>query len=256
MTASIAHAAPAVNEGGTRRDRADPPDTLAAAVHPTLDAPVDADRFPVYSTCIMKPHRRRLVPAATDFLLLLVSAAALLSSCASTPALAVQIEPSQRVQTDDFALTLTFLDESELKRRHGERDNPFIAPQGLLMPERFIPFDLTITSRGRPLVLALNQIEISYGGLTANPTNQFHFGLYWEKRDQEGGTSGADVNARQRLIRRTVAPNRVRVGGGSSESTMLLFRENFPQFGNAVITAVILDETGRPVDRAVFTFEF
>ncbi|TVR05227.1 MAG: hypothetical protein EA403_03365 [Spirochaetaceae bacterium] len=188
--------------------------------------------------------------------LVLLAATMLLSSCASTPALAVQNEPTQRVQTDAFALTLTFLDEAELMRRHGQRDNLFIAPQGLLMPERFIPFDVTLTSSGGPLILALNQIEISYGGRTANPTNQFHFGLYWEQRDQEGSVSGSDVNARQRLIRQTVAPNRIRVAGGASESSMLLFRGNFPQFGTATITVVVLDETDRPVDRAVFTFEF
>ncbi len=193
---------------------------------------------------------------AAPIALILITAAVLLSSCASAPALAVQNEPTQRVQTDAFALALTFLDEAELMRRYGQRDNLFIAPQGLLMPERFIPFDVTLTSSGRPLILALNQIEISYGGRTSNPTNQFHFGLYWEQRDQEGGVSGSDGNARQRIIRQTVAPNRIRVAGGSSESSMLLFRGNFPQFGTAVITIAVLDETDRPIDRAVFTFEF
>ena len=236
--------------------------------------PVDAALGAVYSGITMEPRRvtaplhkefamkhvhtpiNRTRPVGLRLSLAAIAAVLLRASCTTPPALAVQNEATQRVQTDAFALTLTFLGEAELMSRYGARDNVFIAPQGLLMPERFIPFDVTLTSSERPLVLALNQVEISYGGRTSNPTNQFHFGLYWEQRDQEGGVSGSDVNARQRLIRQTVAPHRIRVAGGSSESSMLLFRGNFPQFGTAVITIAVLDETDRPVDRAVFTFEF
>ena len=185
-----------------------------------------------------------------------VLSALILSGCATRPALIPQYGASQLVRGERFDLRLTFIEETQLIERYGRRDNLFIAPSGTLMNERFIPFDLEVTGRSETITIALNQIEISYGGRSVSPTNQFHFGLYWQNQDESGDQTGSDINARQRTIRQTLLGNQFRVAPTETTRGMLLFRGNFPQFGTAVITVAILDQTNRPVERAQFTFEF
>ena len=180
----------------------------------------------------------------------------LLNSCAGTPALAVQNQAEQRFQGEHARLRLRFIDETELIERYGRRDNLFIAPPGLLSRERFIAFDFEVGARREPVLLALNQIEMSYGGRNARPVNQFHHGQYWQQRDEQQGIGGAQALSRQRTIRQVLPANQTRVAPRESESGMLLFRGSFPQFGAAVITVQLLDQNERPLERATFTFEF
>ena len=179
-----------------------------------------------------------------------------LGSCAGTPPLAVQNEVLQQYRGEHFDLTLRFIDEDELIDRYGRRDNLFIAPVGLISRDRFIPFELKITARREAVALPLNLIEMSYGGRSVTPMNQFHFGQYWQHRDEQSEISGAEAAARQRTIRRAILPNTTRVAPGETESGMLLFRGNFPRYGTAEITVQIVDQTDRPIERAQFRYEF
>lgn len=196
-------------------------------------------------------RRIRSIPAAVVVVLVIG-----LVSCAGTPPLAVQNEVLQQYRGEHFDLTLRFIDEDELIDRYGRRDNLFIAPVGLISRDRFIPFELTITARREAVALPLNLIEMSYGGRAVAPMNQFHFGQYWQHRDEQTEVSGAEAAARQRTIRRTILSNTTRVAPGETESGMLLFRGNFPRYGSAEITVQIVDQTERPIERAQFTYEF
>ncbi|TVR32270.1 MAG: hypothetical protein EA404_08345 [Spirochaetaceae bacterium] len=179
-----------------------------------------------------------------------------LSACAGTPALALQNEPVQQYRGDYADVQLRFLAEDELIAHYGRRNNLFIAPAGLLSRERFIAFELQISSRAEPVVLALNQIEMSYGGRSARPVNRFQHGQYWQNRDQQQGISGAQAMTRQRTIRATVLANQTSVAPRQTDSGILLFRGAFPQFGSALITIQLLDADERPLERATFSFEF
>lgn len=190
--------------------------------------------------------------AAAGVLLLVLG----LGSCASTPPLAVQNEAVQQHRGEYFDLTLRFIDEEELIERYGQRNNLFIAPVGLISRDRFIPFELSITARREAVAMPLNLIEMSYGGRSVTPMNQFHFGQYWLHRDEQSEIPGAEAAARQRTIRRTILPNTTRVAPGETESGMLLFSSNFPRYGTAEITIQIVDQSERPIERARFRYEF
>ena len=179
-----------------------------------------------------------------------------LFSCTSLEPLAVQSEPVQRVETEDYAIRLEFMDEAYLKALHDNRNNTFIAPDRLLN-ERFIVFDLEVESKSDTYFAIENRsIELAYEGRVVSPQNRFHFGLFWDNQDEQLGSSTVQARRRQTLINETLPPNKLEIEGGSTDGGYLVFRGRFPQYGTAVITLRMRDLSGRPTATHELEFTF
>jgi hypothetical protein len=179
-----------------------------------------------------------------------------LAACQTQPVLQTQGEALRAVRRDGYFVVVRFLDDNTLKARYGERFNPFIARPRTITPTSFLVFKLNLEEVKRPLLLKLNTMELRFGDKLATPTDLYNMNLYWEFEDPDQQIGGVEKIKRDQALKDEMLAWEQPVPVAGRVSKVIVFRANFPKFGDAKLSIPLLDDKGQPVEKLEFTFTF
>lgn len=184
----------------------------------------------------------------------------LLAGCAQNRALRQTTGDRMISKTEaGVRATLTFLPQSELIKRYGERHNPYLPPATATNPNEYLLFELRVKAAGGgdfgDLRVNLSDIELQFSGKIEKPTNRFHFINLWERFDRQKEAREYDLTTIKNKIDRTLLENENEADGGSIVG-LILFREKLPTYGEATVYVPVYDQNGRLVHRFEYDFEF
>jgi hypothetical protein len=164
--------------------------------------------------------------------------------------------PAQSAAGEGYALTVRFVSEAELEARYGSRDNPFLTVRDRLMAKRTLVFELEAAAE-RELSLASEGIELTIGGKTVPPTNQFHLREYRRLMTGAGAEKDdVDLQKEERLIRIEVLPNTLELRPGDKARKLIVFVANLSRYGDAELYVPLFDAAGREIATERFDFTF
>lgn len=206
----------------------------------------------------MKLSRTLFIPCFVIFTAIL-----LLAGC-STGKRFVKTEGASSDTATDLGLSvkLRYIDEEEIKEKYGKRNNPFLSPPSALSPNPFIIFELTMDTDQNfkgPFTVHLKDVEIQFGGINKQPTNQFLLTKFWEHELQQEMLDkryvGWSMGKIRVLIKRTIFPNKFEIQRGDTQKGLLFFKGGFPRYGEAFVYVPVIKD-GAMAKNFRFTFEF
>jgi hypothetical protein len=184
----------------------------------------------------------------TTLFLLLVSALLLVTSCETTrKTMASPDRPLQTLEWDNIAVTLRYMDESELNSRFRSDFNPFLSTYHQAMFQRIIVFELTIINdSGFDYSFTTDNVLYHIGSKVVRADTPFKLINYWEAVDTDPRNSGR----REDIIRRHMIEEYETAAAGRSLQGYLVFRgTNLPLEGEGHVR--IAGSIGDP-----FEFEY
>ena len=194
-------------------------------------------------------EQMRVFKTTTAVLLTAVLSTALLIGC-STGKRVVMTNASASTQARDIGLemSLRYLNEEEIYKRFGEKNNPFISEDTALGMNQFIVFELTVIPQSGfngPYIVELDSIELQFGSVNTSPQNRFHITSFWDHKikrdDRYSQWSMGKVGS---VIKRSVLPNQFTVQRDGRIRQLLVFQGGFPKYGNATVYIPVLKEDG------------
>jgi hypothetical protein len=168
--------------------------------------------------------------------------AVMLLGCGTTrQAIQAPAEPTLKVEKEEIALTLRYIDDAALKEDFGTGANPFLTQYYRMSFRRILVFELTLKNQsGVPVELEATRCDLDYGAKEIEATNRFQLGNYWETLDDDPRI----IDKKKKLIERWMLPNRATVGDGSSLFGYLVFKGNLPRQGEATVRVPVFRQGG------------
>jgi hypothetical protein len=179
----------------------------------------------------------------------------------STEQRAVKRE-SERQTSEDLGLSinLRYVSENELEDTFGKKDNPFLSPPSAFGMNQSMVFELEMTPEKKfrgPFTVELKRIELQFGGINTDPTNQFHLISLWEFRLQrENAYRGWSMGKVRSRIRKSLLPNKFIIHKNKAMKGYILFTGSFPRYGDAVIYVPVMREGEGIVKNFKLDFSF
>ncbi len=193
----------------------------------------------------MKPYR-----TMRFFFIFSLIAALLISGCASGKR---TLKSTGRLSDTDVSLGLSvglrYLNEEELSRRFGTKNNPYKAPSNILSHNQFIVFEVTFDGernfRG-PYTARVKDMEIQFGGVNKCPKNRFQLTNFWKgvlkPYIEDKKYTGWSIGKVQSVIKKTMVPDEAAIRGGDHIRGIVVFEGAFPRYGDAVVYIPVLKE--------------
>ncbi len=178
------------------------------------------------------------------------------ASCASEPPAETRDSPLKTAKREDYFVVARFMDEGTLKGRYGPRFNPFISIRRLATPRRFMTFKLNFEQIDRTIVVSRRRMLLQMGGKSSGAASEFYLLNYWEREDADLDIMPADQRRRTQHIRNELLPETIKLPPGGRTSGLVVFSDNYPPYGKAILYLPVLDENEREIERLEFSFEF
>ncbi len=189
---------------------------------------------------------KKTLTAITVILLLM------LSSCTITKK--YHITDSSLIQEDEhdgIKVKCEYLDRQEIIKRHGAKNNPFLAPPMIITPHPAIIFELTITNMEETAVkLDIRDIDLYYNDKSYMPMSQSDM----EIKIDDDEIKGFYKNKQRKMAEKKMLSNVETIPGMSEKKGYLVFMRNFKKKGNAEL--VLLFRTQDDMEAGEFTFNY
>ncbi len=183
----------------------------------------------------------------------------ILSGC-SVKEFAVKGASLQSLEIEGLKVSLLFRNEEELVNSFSKRNNPFLAPPSALGLNRYLVFELSLNTDENlkaPVAIQLTNMEIQFGGQNKSPVNRHQLSSIWEREIMKNDRyRGWDAGRVKNIIKRNIFPNKMVITANSRNKGLLLFKGNFPNYGQATIYVPVFKENGEMVRNFRFSFEF
>ncbi|UCB46940.1 MAG: hypothetical protein JSV25_05855 [Spirochaetota bacterium] len=159
-----------------------------------------------------------------------------------------------------LSIKLRYVPEKELREKFGRQSNPFLSQGSVLGMNQTIVFELeAITEKNfrGPFMIELSRIELQFGNVNTDPTNQFQLISFWDFRFQkEHVYQGWSMGKVRRRTKKNLLPNEFVINRDKVVKGYLLFRGSFPRYGDAAIYIPVLREGEGMVKNFKFDFLF
>ncbi len=166
-------------------------------------------------------------------------------------------KPIKVVRSEDFILTVRFLDDETLEAKFGDRANPFLSDYTSVQFRRFMVFELSIENTGSdPVKFLLNRLELQFGGNALDAYNRFRIIQYWDFKEDEGEVKGIYKVRRERIVKENVLPEAVTIPSPGELKGYAVFAGNTPNYGVATLYVPVFTPMEELVHRFEVTFEF
>jgi hypothetical protein len=150
--------------------------------------------------------------------------------------------------------------EKELKDTFGRQSNPFLSQGSVLGMHQTIVFELEATPKNNfrgPFMIELSRIELQFGNINTDPTNQFQLISFWDFRLQkENVYHGWSMGKVRTRIKKNLLPNKFTINKDKGVKGYLLFKGAFPRYGDATIYIPVTREGEGMVKNFKFDFLF
>ncbi len=161
-----------------------------------------------------------------------ITVSLLLLSCATKRPALVPLETTANVEQEGLAATLSYRDDTWLRREFGTDANPYLTEYSKLQFRRRLVFDLTLENRGSSEYrFRTADCELQYGGKTVRATNAFQFVNEWRTM----ASTPKIATQVEPLIKRTMLASERVVLPEASLRGFLLFQGNLPGHGTAQV---------------------
>ena len=167
-----------------------------------------------------------------------------------------------RAEDLDMTLSLRYVSKDEIVERFGKKNNPFLSPESLFGMNEFLLFELLITtgqSKTDLYTVQLKDVEIQFGSVNTSPTNRFLLTSLWNRvlrpQMEDKKYTGWTMSRVKSVIKKNLFPNEFQIKGGERQKGLLLFKGNFPKYGEAVVYIPVVKE-GFVAKNFRFTMEF
>jgi len=162
----------------------------------------------------------------------------ILTSCATTDLKKMDRDFPPQIQTiDDVKISVSYLNEKELREQFGKINNPFISPPSALGLNNIMTFHVQVENSSQSSIstyIQLNRIELQFAGKVFEPINRFHLYNFWELKIKNNEDyfywSPSKVNL---IIKDNVFPNSLSISPGEKYTYLLTFMGRFPKYGQA-----------------------
>ena len=133
---------------------------------------------------------RKITTVITAILLLAFFAA--LVGCSTAQRAVKRESESQTSEEVGLSIKLRYVSEKELRSTFGKQSNPFLSPGSVLGMNQSLVFELEATPQPNfrgPFMIELARIELQFGNINTDPTNQFQLISYWDFKLKAGKES-------------------------------------------------------------------
>ena len=187
-------------------------------------------------------------------LLLILIVCISFSSCFTTKKYHVAQNDAKQVKEQNGITVISeYLNESQLAKRHGREDNPFIDKEFALTPVYSLVFEVEIKNKTSMLVkYDSRETELIFSD---KATRAAVVSDIESKLDEEKNTKGSSKLAQLRLARKVMYRNVVRIKPGESYKAYIVFINNFRQRGDVTFELPLLYNNGNVAEEFVFNYQ-